>query len=233
VRRDADSEQEIAGRTAGRAGLSLSAQANGPAVLHAGRDLHIDPFGIFAATDLQPMIAPLGGHLKGDRDLERYVFAFSRLAGGLGMSKVRLARRARAEASREGTGAALELRSTPAEELIEEVAQIDGMRAIGPGCPSGSVRAATAAAVEGVAVAIVLNAFVRVAQDGVGLLDLFELIGGVFVTRANVRVILARELLVGLANFFSRGAAINAQRLVIVDFCHRRMPRPGRCGASL
>ena len=91
-------------------------------------------------------------------------------------------------------GAARAAAKTIAEKLVEQVAQVDGMRSVRTAGPCRAIRAGTPS-VERVAVTVVLHALLGIAQNGIGLLDLFELVGGVFVTRTDVGVIFAPSFL--------------------------------------
>ena len=77
-------------------------------------------------------------------------------------------------------------------------------------------------AVESVTVAVVLHPFFGVAQHRIGRLDLFELVGGVLVAGPDVGVILARKLLVRLADVVGRGVSSDAQRFIKIDFGHKK-----------
>ncbi len=64
--------------------------------------------------------------------------------------------------------------------------------------------------------AVVLLAFVGVAEDFVGLADLAEGLAGVGVVFVDVRVVFARELAVGAFDLIGRGRAGDAEGLVVV-----------------
>jgi hypothetical protein len=72
------------------------------------------------------------------------------------------------------------------------------------------------------AVLVVGRAFLRVRQHLVGFLGFLELGLGVLgrITLVAVRVVLHRLLAIGLLDFFFAGVLGNAQRFVIVTFCH-------------
>src|SRR6185295_1677454 len=71
---------------------------------------------------------------------------------------------------------------------------------------------------------VVLLALGRIAEDLVGLVDLFEFRFGRFVTRVDVRVMLARELPEGLLDLLLGGALRHAERGVIVFEVHGYRP---------
>src|SRR3990172_1911992 len=71
---------------------------------------------------------------------------------------------------------------------------------------------------------VVLGALLRVAEDFVGLVDLLELVLGLFIAGVFVRVILLRQLAEGALDFFFGGVLAHAQDVVIVFVFHRRQP---------
>ena len=73
-----------------------------------------------------------------------------------------------------------------------------------------------AAAREDRAAAVVLLALLGIRQDVVGLGDLLEALLGRGVPRVAVRVVLARELAVGLLDVVGRGLLVDPEDLVVV-----------------
>src|SRR5439155_13783686 len=71
-----------------------------------------------------------------------------------------------------------------------------------------------------VSVAVVFRALLGVAQHLVGAVNLLEALLGTLIARVYVRMMLARQLAVGLFDFFLRGAALEPQHLIVVS-CHR------------
>ena len=63
---------------------------------------------------------------------------------------------------------------------------------------------------------VVLLALLRIREDVVGALDLLEALLGRLVARVLVRVVLPRELPVGLLDLVRRGVLLDAQHLIEV-----------------
>ena len=112
--------------------------------------------------------------------------------------------------------------------MVEQFAQIDGVGSVGAAGPCRSIRSRLPA-VEGVTVAVVLHPFFGVAQHRIGRLDLFELVGRVLIPGPDVGVIFAHELLVRLANLLGGGVAADSQRLIKIDFGHKKGTALARC----
>ena len=72
----------------------------------------------------------------------------------------------------------------------------------------------------GLAEFVVEFALSGIAQDIVCVRDIFEFSFGLLISRVDVRVILAREFAVRLADVFVGGAALDAEDLVVIAFCH-------------
>src|SRR3954471_136543 len=110
-----------------------------------------------------------------------------------------------------------------AEQVAQDVAEAAGLEAAeaalarGPAAPRPA--AAPAGAEEDPA-AVVLLALVGVAHDVVGRLDLLEALLGLRVVRVAVRVVLARELAVGLLDLVGRRLALDAQDGIWVSLGH-------------
>ena len=85
--------------------------------------------------------------------------------------------------------------------------------------PSGS-KAARPAIKSRVTVLVVERAFLRVAQDVIGLAQLLELLLGGFVSRVLIRMMFDRERPVGLLDVVRPRAALNAEHLVAITFGH-------------
>src|ERR1700685_3552401 len=94
------------------------------------------------------------------------------------------------------------------------------MRAVRTAGPGRAVGPAAPTAFKRVAIAIELRPLFGIAQDRVGLLNFLELIGSVLVSGTHVGMVLARELLVSLADLLGGGVSRDAQRLVVVEFGH-------------
>ena len=67
---------------------------------------------------------------------------------------------------------------------------------------------------------IVFAPFLRVSQNLVSLVDLFEALLGPFVARVNVRVIFAGQTAIGFLDLLLAGVPIYPQNLVIVSVFH-------------
>ena len=71
------------------------------------------------------------------------------------------------------------------------------------------------------AVLVVACLFVRIAEYGISLGSLLELLLCLFVARILVRVLLDGHFPVGLLYFFRCGVTIHAKHLIIISFlCH-------------
>ncbi len=68
---------------------------------------------------------------------------------------------------------------------------------------------------------VILRTFVRIAQHIVRLSSLFEFLLRIFVVRVPVRMVLHRELTVGLLYVVGRSVFRDTQHLIIISFlCH-------------
>src|ERR1700693_2635128 len=143
--------------------------------------------------------------------------------------------RARLRAEAEGlevarSGAARgERRFSEAEKLREEIAHVAGFEARA----MGTLRALTRRIapqdlflIEAVlpirAELVVFAPFLRIAEDLISLIDVFELRLGLLVVGIYVRMILARELAVRRLDIGLRSAAFDAEDLVVVFKFHAR-----------
>src|SRR5262249_35672012 len=102
-------------------------------------------------------------------------------------------------------------RPTPAAAAGEEVLE----NVLEERSESGVAESGAAAGARG-AEAVEVSALVRIGQDGVRLVDLFELLLGVFVAAVAIGMVLHRELSVGLLDLGLAGPAIDAEHLVVV-----------------
>src|SRR5436309_4932497 len=96
----------------------------------------------------------------------------------------------------------------------------------GPGGTSAPLRELFPVGTDGV----ITLALLGVAEDLVGLIDLFEFLFRVRLL-VYVRVVLARELSVGLLDVVDRGVLRNAKRLVVVLVLDRHRLEPRRVSA--
>src|SRR5262249_46020838 len=97
-----------------------------------------------------------------------------------------------------------------------------------PGALAAGAAAAAAHAEHGATV--VLLALLRVAHDVVGRLDLLEALLGLVVAGIAVRVVLARQLAVGLLDLLGRGLLVDPEDRVRVP--PATPPRAGRSTSS-
>ena len=74
---------------------------------------------------------------------------------------------------------------------------------------------------------VVFFALLRIAEDLVGLVDLFEFFLGRFFVLGQIGMVLAGQLAEGLLDFVSGGRFGHADRLVVVAEFHRRKIFPG------
>ena len=116
------------------------------------------------------------------------------------------------------------LRLSPAKELAEEIPEVCAARAAEIESAKIEVSArvllrrdgASAFGIE--AKLIVHLPFFGIRKDVVGFLNLLEFFFRGFVAGVQVRMILAGQLPIGLANLFLAGFAANAQKFVIILF---------------
>jgi hypothetical protein len=76
-------------------------------------------------------------------------------------------------------------------------------------------------------------ALFRIAQDVVGFLHVLEAVFGGLIARIQIRMIFAREFPVGFADLVFRGAAGDAERLIVIVFwraCHFEVREKTRAG---
>ena len=154
--------------------------------------------------------AAVGGLLKGQDDVGLNVMALARRVGV-------------------GAGRAAEAAKAAAENITEDVAQIDA---------AGAAEAAKAATVAAAGLAgpivgidpseselVIALALVRVGKNIVGLIDLLELFLGVLVAGVQVGVVLFGQLAVGTFDLGIGGVFADPQHLVVITFfCHRIYP---------
>jgi hypothetical protein len=108
-----------------------------------------------------------------------------------------------------------------AEQVVEaaetaEVAHEDVERVLEPEAAEAGRTAVRAALHTCVAVAVVRGALVGIPQDLVGLGRLLELLLGFLVAAVAVRMVLQRELAIGLLDGFAVRAPLHRQNLVII-----------------
>ena len=191
LHRDGDHEVPVPGRTV----LALAADTDLLAVLDAGRDAHVDDFAVrFTQADGGAADGPGEGNGGGRRavrallrcPLER--LAAAEAAAGATAEEVREFRRnaaGRAVAAGVASAAAGE---QPAKEVLEASPATGAAAAAAGGEPCA------AHGPDGV----ILLALVGIGKHGVGLGDVLELLLRSGVARVGVRVVLPRELPVGL-----------------------------------
>ena len=131
----------------------------------------------FRLGDRDLLFAAVGGFLEGDLHVVAQVVAALRLAG-VGRGRRRRGRR----------------RCCPPPKTSRKISNGSWKPPPRPNPPGPAVKG-------GMAVLVVGGALLRVAQDFVGLAQFLELLLGGFVARVLVRVILDRELAVGLLDF--------------------------------
>ena len=152
----------------------------------------------FGNADL--LLAAVRRLVEGDLQIVTQIRAAQR-AGGIRPT-------ARAKEIVENAAAAL-----LAEDLAKDLKGIVKVVAA-PGGPTARVKRA-------VAVLIVGGALLRIAQGLVGFAEFLELFLGGLVARVFVRVMLHRELAVGLLDFILARATRDAEHLVVISFGHR------------
>jgi hypothetical protein len=209
VRLDAHLEQEVARRPAPRSRQALAAEPHPRAVGQPLRNGHADRLGLAAALQPHVGLAAVDRQPERDADLRGDVGA----RRGRGAPPAPRGLLATAEDVAEATGAA------------EQALEIDlgaarkPARPAGPGKRTAAPAAATAAgahALEGAAVAVVHLPLARVIEHVEGRLHLLELLLCRLVVGMQVRVILAGQLAVGLADVIGARRAGNAEGLVVV-----------------
>ena len=131
-----------------------------------------------------------------------------------------------------GHGLRAHAAAAPAARGVEDPGQdVREGAEVGPGgaAAGGSAAAERPGPAEDAAAAVVALALLRIAEHVVGLGDLLEALLGAGVL-VRVRVVLARELAVGLLDLVLRGLAVDAQRLVVVARARHRPTPPRRRG---
>src|SRR5262249_44382444 len=116
-------------------------------------------------------------------------------------------------ASRHRTRAAGE--TSESEDLSEEVPEVGEDRGIEAAEPSSGGRTDAR-----VPEPLVTGALVRVREDRVGLGRLFELLGGVWIVRISIRMVLQRELAVSGLQLLSVGVWPDTEDFEIVALTH-------------
>jgi hypothetical protein len=230
VRRDAHFQVQVAGRLAAMAGHALPREADELARVHARRDLHAE------RAVLQLRMALCIDRLRTQRDLalgavERVfdgdldgrvvVFAARAVVLARGAAPLGLAEHRREEL------AEVRMIGRPlARAAVELEARVPPRRRL-------EVALGAAAARDAIGQRVVGRALFLVAQHVLGLVDLAHALLGVGLL-ADVGVVLAGELAVGLAHLVVRRGALDAQCAVVVlefhgvgGFDGRRTGRPG------
>jgi hypothetical protein len=118
-------------------------------------------------------------------------------------------------------GTAIDIRTTaatatPAEDLVERCRRKASEKPPAPAAPMPACGIDT-----GVTVLVVGRTLLRVGEDLVGFLDFLEVLLGLGIVRIAVRMVLHRQLAVGLLDFFIGCVAIDAENVVKVAFSHR------------
>src|SRR5439155_23476147 len=179
---------------------ALARQAHRLAVADAGRDAHVD----LPAADVERQRAAAGRGVEGDRHL----VGLLRGRRGPATGAARAPAAVGAEAAKPAEAAEL------AEDFLE-LRGIDLGAAAGAAAPVESGAAGRLAGADE-AEAVVLLAFLLVAEDVVGVLDFLEAGLGLLVARVAVGVVLPRQLAVGLLDLVLRGGLGDAQDFVVV-----------------
>ena len=216
-------EEQVAGRAAGMAGAALAAQADLLAFDHAPGDLDIERavFGDHMAGRVEPCAAQADvalGAVEGIEQVELDLGVVIGAALGLGFTPVASC-----------TACAAAPMAGAAEQLFEEVAVVlagaGTARAIGEletGVPVG--RGAEVALAGGlVAQRVIGDALLGIGQHGLGFVELGH--AGLRVGfLADVRVVLARQLAVGLLDLVRGGGLRHTENLVVVLEFHDGSP---------
>src|SRR5262249_3820182 len=121
----------------------------------------------------------------------------------------------------------LALPATAAPEQVgEDVAHRGGVEV--EVAEAAEAAAGAGAGRERAAAAVVLLALLGIAEHVVRLGDLLEAGLRLLIVRIAVRVVLARELAVGLLDFLGSGLLVNPERLVVVGTARHLTPSPTR-----
>src|SRR2546430_993881 len=176
------------------------------------------------ARDLDDVLGPLVGLRQSHLDLALDVLALpgprsrSRRPAeetvGVGEATVR-------GLTEEGPEEVRETARVIAERTLARLPRVHILEAAGPGGTSAPSRELLPIGSD----RVVPLALLGIAEDLVGLIDLLELLFRVRFL-VHVRVVLARELSVGLLDVVGRGVLRNAQRLVVVLVFDRHRLRP-------
>ena len=116
-------------------------------------------------------------------------------------------------------------RLTAAEDVAEASEEVRDVAEVEVEVPAAAAAAGKSGAPVGRAEGVVLLALLGVREHVVGALDLLEALLGLLVARVRVRVVLARELAVGLLDLVLRRALRDAER-VVERFRSRRHSAP-------
>ena len=128
--------------------------------------------------------------------------------------------------------AALTAAESTAEKAAEDVAQVTKVEAAAISAAPGS--RAVVRIHPGEAELVVPGFFLGIGQDLIGLVDLLELLLGLFIAGVHVRVVFPGQLFICFFDFILRGALLDAQHLVIIYFfSHKRFLPSGDSSSFL
>src|SRR5690606_14859009 len=168
---------------------SLTGQPDDAAVANPGRNLDRQPVDLPVALQRNVVVAAGCCQLKWNLDFTLDVGTTSRALPPTTARRLPAAKRSAEQVSQVDLSA-------------ENVSQIDRSRSLEAAPPewTSARRRAPFHVLEGFAVLVVLLAFFGVSEDVVGFGRLFEPLGRRRIARLHVRVVFARNLLVGLAD---------------------------------
>ena len=231
IGQDVDAQVEVTGRRPGRAGTAFAAHAHPGACLGPGRDLHLQALPVL----LQDPGCTLVGLLQGN------FYHLLIVASPLGAGLVLVA--ATACGGARGTAHAAEYLAKEVREgaaAAEQVLQIFGRAitdvnalarlACGPSAPVKVTGAATPTlpALPVLSQLVIFGPLLRVGEDLVGFVDLFEAFLGLGIIRVHVGVMLPGQPAKCLLDLFDRGILVHAEDLVIVLVFHQLAPLASR-----
>src|SRR5438045_4892225 len=222
-----NTQVRVAGWPSICAGRPLSRQTDPLVVLYTGRDLHREtPWRLAVLPrDLDDVLGALVCLGQGHLDLALDIFALSGARS-----------RPRTPATEQVVGVREATVTSLAEERPEEIGEparvvaegalaglpgVHVLEAAGPGGASAPLRELLPLRAD----RVVSLSLVGIAEDLVGLVDLFELFLRVRLL-VDVRVVLACELAVRLLDVLGRGVLRNAEGLVVVLVLDRHPLRP-------
>src|SRR5438876_2914177 len=227
MRLHANAEVRVAGRTSAHAGIPLPRKADPLPVLHPRRDLDGESPGRPAvlSRNLDHLLGALVGLRESDLDLALDILALSsarsRPRTCATEHVVRVGEPAVRGLSKEGAEEVGEPTRIVAERVLARLSRVHVLEAAGPRGTSAPLRELLPLGSD----SVISLSLVGIAQDFVSLVDLLEAPLGVRLL-VDVRVVLTRELPVGLLDVVGRGVLRNAQRLVVVLVLDRHRFRP-------